>query len=78
MFTFVAGAIFGLIWITWSRFGAVALRQLAGTHSGLVAQLAQTSMDDRQGTRSAFAYAPAILAGSVAAAWYQGLITIGG
>jgi prepilin peptidase CpaA len=78
MFTFVAGAIFGLIWITWSRFGAAALRQLAGTHSGPVAQLVQVSMDDREGTRSAFAYAPSILAGSVAAAWYQGLITIGG
>lgn len=80
MFTFVAGAIFGLIWITWNRFGATALRQLAGTHTGLVAQLAQVSvsMNDGEGNRSVIAYAPAILAGSVAAAWYQGLITFGG
>ena len=78
MFTFVAGAIFGLIWITWRRFGATALRQLAGTHAGLEAHLAQVSMDGGEGNRSAIAYAPAILAGSVAAAWYQGLISIGG
>ena len=78
MFTFVAGAIFGVIWIAWHRFGATALRQLAGTHTGLVAQLVQVSIHDSQENQSAIAYAPAILAGSVAAAWYQGLITIGG
>ena len=78
MFTFVAGAIFGLIWITWHRFGATALRQLAGAHTGMVAQLAQDSIHGSEGTRSAIAYAPAILVGSVTAAWYQGLITIGG
>ncbi len=78
MFTFVAGAIFGVIWITWNRFGATALRQLAATHTGLVAQLVQVSIHEGQGTRSAIAYAPAILTGSVAAAWYQGLITVGG
>ncbi len=78
MFTFVAGAIFGLIWITWQRFGATALRQLAGTHTGLDAHLAQVSMKGGEANRSAIAYAPAILAGSISAAWYQGLITIGG
>jgi prepilin peptidase CpaA len=78
MFTFVAGAIFGLIWIAWNRFGAMALRQLAGTHTGLVAHLAHDSMSSSERAGSTIAYAPAILAGSVTAAWYQGLITIGG
>lgn len=78
MFTFVAGAVLGLFWIAWTRYGSEALGNLIGPQFGLIAQPAQMPRGDSGEKRSAFAYAPAILAGSVAAAWYQGLVVIGG
>ena len=71
-FTFVAGAVIGIAWITWLRFrqSITYLMVTSGAGSSFVRQ----ADVDRpiEASKHAFAYAPAIFAGVCMAAWYQG------
>lgn len=87
MFTFVAGAVFGLAWIAWRMVAGRKTRDAAnvtpnagGTDAaasgsdgrGIADAGFEPGVRQKTGTTNAFAYAPAIFAGCLAAAWYQG------
>jgi prepilin peptidase CpaA len=74
--TFIAGAVFGLVWIAWRAlrptivaaiFRSMAQRGLSGHE--------RTLQDEaKKNDKNAFAYAPAISTGAAFALWQQGLL----
>ena len=72
LFTFIAGAVLGLTWIAWRKWNEITGRHvLSGPHTAYGPGGLQQPVSVA-GMSSTFAYAPAIAAGALLAAWYQG------
>lgn len=78
MFTFIAGAVLGLLWIASNMARTTARHHLAGSEVIRGRTIMDARAEGAAQQKSAFAYAPAILVGAVCAAWYQGLMVVGG
>ena len=74
IFTFIAGAVFALLWLTWISLRKLSHQELAISSSRQGNNLVA---DDKQ-EKSAFAYAPAILVGAISAVWFDGMRVWGG
>ena len=72
LMTFVAGAIFGLVWIAWRILQPAAAFWLARIMQASHAGLPQIMMLHPTTKTSSFAYAPAIATGVGFAIWQQG------
>jgi prepilin peptidase CpaA len=72
LFTFIAGAVLGVLWIVVGRHVVPAIQQFLA-QADLPLSTSGIQEDTRQeASPNSFAYAPAILAGAATAAWYQG------
>jgi prepilin peptidase CpaA len=71
LFTFIAGAALGLVWIAFQRFLPLLQCRLAESSIPLFASMAMNGTSNGDKPRS-FAYAPAIMIGSMTSAWYGG------
>jgi prepilin peptidase CpaA len=71
LFTFIAGAALGLAWIALQRVLPLVQCRLAESSIPLIADKA-TGAASNGGKPRSFAYAPAIMLGSMTAAWYGG------
>ena len=69
LFTFIAGAVLGLMWIALQRFLPILQCRLADSSTPLFVTKAMDAAT-KVYKPGAFAYAPAIMIGSMAAAWY--------
>lgn len=78
MFTFIAGAVFGLLWIGSKIIWTTSRQHLEQSHIGQARATAESRPECGKKETSAFAYAPSIFVGSLCAVWYQGLLTMGG
>jgi len=72
LMTFVAGAVFGLVWIAWRILQPAAAFWLARIMQASHAGLPQIMMLHPTTKTSSFAYAPAIATGVAFAIWQQG------
>jgi prepilin peptidase CpaA len=72
LFTFIVGAALGLLWIAWRNWHVTAGRQALGVPHLDVHSTDLHTSGSRTGMSATFAYAPAIAAGALLAAWYQG------
>ena len=72
LFTLIAGAVLGLLWIVWQKKAASGSRKTLNplTHGITIPDLCSPA--HRLGLGATFAYAPAIAAGVLLAAWHQG------
>ncbi len=71
LFTFIVGAVLGMFWIAWrKRHAATGRHALGGPHLDIDSADLHPS-GSWTGIGETFAYAPAIAAGALLAAWYQ-------